>query len=178
LSSILSPAEQHYLDTCTVLDAIDRTSRFHVKVQSAFARSKNKYVFSEYMKHELEAVLRHQRDLATRRDDLKRAYLTFFQQKMSTYVRNDRRTAALAACSPRISWRVGISRQDVVHIGICGEEQIDNIVSEDHHIYGRSRSGQPYVSQVKNEYSTVCNKRFSEPNVVFTTRSGSITRRV
>lgn len=173
-----SPAQKYYLDTSTVLDAIDPNRPYHVNVESAFTPSKNKYVFSEYMKQELEGAMRHHEDFIARRDDLERRYFTFQRQKMSIFVRNDRRTVALASSSRTIGRRVGISRHDVVHIGICGEEEVDNIVSEDHHMYGRSKRGLPYISEVKNEYSTVCGKRFSDPRAVFTARGGSITRRV
>jgi hypothetical protein len=95
----------------------------------------------------------------------------------ATLVVNDIKVSDLERCSKRISRRVRIKQADVVHIGICGKENIENIVSEDRHIHGRNRNGVPFIFMVRNEFLRV-RYTFFNPQHALSTREGFLRRHV
>jgi predicted nucleic acid-binding protein len=170
-------SEKYYFDTCTIIDAINDSSPHHKCVNSALSQIKGGFVFSEYMEDELKRVLRKSEVFRPRMDYLLGKYVTLKQQVSATLVVNDIKVSDLERCSRRISRRVRIKQADVVHIGICGKENIENIVSEDWHIHGRNRNGVPFIFMVRNEFLRVHNT-FSNPQHAFSTREGFLRRHI
>jgi predicted nucleic acid-binding protein len=170
-------SEKYYFDTCTVIDSINDNSPYQQNVNSALSQIKGDFVFSEYMEDELKRVLRKSEVFRPRMDYLLSKYVALKQRVSATLVVNDIRVSDLERCSKRISRRVGIKQADIVHIGICGKENIENIVSEDWHIHGKSKKGVPFISIVKNEFSMVHNT-FYNPQHAFSTRQGFLKKHV
>jgi predicted nucleic acid-binding protein len=168
-------SEKYYFDTCTVIDAINDRSPYHEGVNSALGQIKGDSVFSEYMEDELKRVLRKSEMFRSRMDDLLSKYVTLKQQLGAKLVENDTKVSNLERYSKRISRRVGIKQADIVHIGICGEKNIENIVSEDWHIHGKNKNGVPFISIVKTEFSMVYNTFFNPQNA-FSTRQGFLKK--
>jgi hypothetical protein len=129
------------------------------------------------MEDELKRVLRKSEMFRSRMDNLLSKYVNLKQKLGATVVVNDTKVSSLEMYSRRISRRVRIKQADVVHIGICGKENIENIVSEDWHIHGRNRNGVPFIFMVRNEFLRVHNT-FSNPQHAFSTREGFLRRHI
>jgi hypothetical protein len=129
------------------------------------------------MEDELKRVLRKSEMFRSRMDNLLSEYVNLKQKLGATVVVNDTKVSSLEMYSKRISRRVRIKQADVVHIGICGKENIENIVSEDWHIHGRNRNGVPFIFMVRNEFLRVHNT-FSNPQHAFSTREGFLRRHI
>jgi hypothetical protein len=129
------------------------------------------------MEDELKRVLRKSEMFRSRMDNLLSEYVNLKQKLGATVVVNDTKVSSLEMYSRRISRRVRIKQADVVHIGICGKENIENIVSEDWHIHGRNRNGVPFIFIVRNEFLRVHNT-FSNPQHAFSTREGFLRRHI
>jgi hypothetical protein len=129
------------------------------------------------MEDELKRVLRKSEMFRSRMDNLLSEYVNLKQKLGATVVVNDTKVSSLEMYSRRISRRVRIKQADVVHIGICGKENIENIVSEDWHIHGRNRNGVPFIFMVRNEFLRVHNT-FSNPQHAFSTREGFLRRHI
>jgi len=170
-------SKKYYFDTCTVIDAINDSSPHHKSVKSALSQIEGSSVFSEYMEDELKRVLRKSEMFRSRMDNLLSEYVNLKQKLGATVVVNDTKVSSLEMYSRRISRRVRIKQADVVHIGICGKENIENIVSEDWHIHGRNRNGVPFIFIVRNEFLRVHNT-FSNPQHAFSTREGFLRRHI
>ena len=175
--------QKNYFDTCTIIDAIDYTSRYYTNVRQALKQVKGDCVFSEYMEVELKGVLRKSR-FSGIKDKLLSEYAHLKRALQAKWIPNDRgimnlhRIARWLQKEVRSLCRGGYPKfPDIVHIGICGLEDITNILSEDWHIYGRSIQGIPFVEIVKRVISrNVCN--VSNPQHVYTTRRGYLRREV
>ncbi len=156
---IMSKEIQNYIDTSTIIDAIDPGSRFHTAVISALRQIVGSFAFSEYMEIELKGVLRKSR-FNRRRDILLRNYANLKQRFNTTWIPNNRDVITLHNQSRRLErlvrrlcGGVRIRFPDIVHIGICGLKNIENIISEDWHIHGRNRHGDPFIVIVREVIS-------------------------
>jgi len=167
---------KYYFDTCTVIDGIDNSSRYHRNVFQAITQIPGLSVFSEYMENELKSVLRHAEKFRERQDFLLREYTRLKIRLKASFISNDSRIQNLHIWCKRL--RVApLKFQDMVHVGICGLENIPNIISDDWHIYGQSRRhGRPFIDVIKDRLSAI--QRFSNPEHAFTTRSGSLKMEV
>jgi len=65
---------KYYFDTCTVIDGIDNSSRYHRNVLQAITQIPGLSVFSEYMENELKSVLRHAEKFRETRFLIERVY--------------------------------------------------------------------------------------------------------
>jgi len=167
---------KYYFDTCTIIDSIDNSSPFYNNVVRVINQIQGQLFFSEYMENELKSVLRHVEKFISRKDDLERDYLKVKQNLNPNFVPNDAKTLNLHIFCKRQRIRP-LKPQDMVHIGICGLENIPNIISEDWHIYGRSKKHkQPFIDIVKQKLSSTLNS--SNPKHAFTTRQGYLKREV
>ena len=170
-------SEKNYFDTCTVIDRIDDRSRHHRNVTRAINQIKGKRVFSEYMENELKSVLRHVERLNQRKDNLLNTYNSVKRSLNVIWIPNTQQTGNLHKYCKRVSRRIRSPKfQDMVHIGLCGLESIVNVISEDWHIHGRNRMGQPFIDIVRREISRI--HPISDPKHAYTTRQGYLKQEV
>lgn len=162
---------KYYFDTSTVIDCIDDSSPYHKNVTRAITQTQSPRVFSEYMENELKSVLRHAEKFIPKKDYMLEKYFNLKQTLNSIFVQNDSRVSNLHNLCKRRRIRP-LKFQDMVHIGICGLENIINIISEDRHIFGRDRFGQPIIDTVRRLL------QFSDPRHTFTTRSGFLRQEI
>lgn len=163
--------DKYYFDTCTIIDYIDDRSSFNKKVVCAITQIKGLRVFSEYMENELKSVLRHAEKFYERKDIMLNNYIKVKQSSNIKFIPNNNQILSLHRFCIRQEVRP-LKFQDMVHIGICGLENVPNIVSEDWHIHGHEGTGRPFIEKVRNEL------RFNDPRHAFTTRSGYLKMEV
>lgn len=174
---------KNYFDTCTVIDAINNSSKYYAKVTKSLKQVVGDNEFSEYMEHELKSVLRHSKFVGSK-DLLLSKFNALRKHLKASWIKNDYRISKLHDHCKRIQKRVrklckpekSPKFQDMVHIGICGLENILNIISDDGHIYGRNKQGRPFVDIVKDEISQMSS--ISNPQHVYTTRDGQLSRKI
>ena len=175
--------QKFYFDTCTIIDAIDHTSRYHANVRKALQQVKGDCLLSEYMEVELKGVLRKSK-FRKMKDSLLREYAHLKRNLQAKWIPNNEEVINLHKFAKKLQKdvqsyyrrrRIYVRRvpkfPDIVHIGICGLKDITNIVSEDKDIYGRDSRGVPIIDIVKNAISKNI-KNISNPRHVCTSREG------
>jgi hypothetical protein len=122
------------------------------------------------MENELKSVLRHAKKFRERKDEMLNNYIKIKSSNVKFIPNNQRILSLHHSCRERRIYPLKF--QDMVHIGICGLENIPNIVSDDWHIYGRAGARIPFIEIVRTAL------HFSDPKHAFTTRSGYLKMEV